>query len=572
LIDTAIAAINDIAASEGYATDNQLFMATQSAVGTFSLWLTSNEGTTWDRILCNSPVATVVFNSVQLVPGYPTVPMVFVAYKGATLILRSHDGGTTFLSLLLAKAAITAWKVTGPTTVYTGHAGGAVWWTTDLATWTKPEESEITGTVTDIELGSDILVGDDAGKVYLSTDEGLTVERVGTNDVATAATANTHVAFDVDYDTNNMLYAGADATGVYRFEFGTSTLWQLISDAGVAVSGLVSADDGTLYASNSTANGGVARSVDSTRAIALGGPSFEAMVSGLPTGATLEGLEVVPGSNILFAIDTANVGLLIFTDTLTGRVTTLAPADGTTSGYIMEAGYYYGKARVMLSWQGMTGATWYEFEVALDEDFGTVLSATQMGYDTVCTTQGNIVEVYLPLGETFYWRARATSLLYSQWSETWSFTTPLGPGAARPILESPSSGQQDVALRPVLEWSGLIDATHYELVVAEDCDWNNLVVDKTGTLALGDVQIFVITADLDYGTSYCWKVVAQSRDAEGNVITESPSSDIGTFTTIAEPVDAVPAPTPFWVWVVIAIGAVLAVFVIVLIMRTRKPV
>jgi len=297
-------------------------------------------------------------------------------------------------------------------------------------------------------------------------------------------------------------------------------------------------------------------------------------------------LEVVPGSNIVFAVgwddDDGEMTVWVFEDTISGPVTLALPVCGTTSGYIMEAGFWYGNARVMLSWEDLSPGDVYEVQVALDEDFTTILDPQAIGLpeaDVWCDdgdeygfTEGNVVDAYLALGTTFYWRVRVVCPLWSQWSETCSFTTPLGPGAARPILESPSSGQQDVALTPVLEWSGLIDATHYELVVAEDCDWNNLVVDKTGTVALGDVQVFVITVDLDYGTSYCWKVVAQSRDAEGNVITESPSSDIGTFTTIAEPVDAVAAPTPYWVWVVIAIGAVLAVFVIVLIVRTRKPV
>ena len=67
------------------------------------------------------------------------------------------------------------------------------------------------------------------------------------------------------------------------------------------------------------------------------------------------------------------------------------------------------------------------------------------------------------------------------------------------------------------------------------------------------------------------RVRALILDDAGNVVTESPWSDTGCFTTFTEVVDEV-APTPWWVWVVIAIGAVLAVAVIVLIMRTRRPV
>lgn len=577
LIDTVITTISDIAASDTYLTDKQLFMATNNGSTSFSLWLTSDEGLHWDRILCNSP-AGVPFNSVQLVPGY-----VFVAMKGMTYILRSHDGGTTFLSLLFAKTAITAWKVTGPTTVYTGHALGAVWWTTDFATWADPDESDITGTVTSIVVGpaGAILVGDSNGKVYICYDESIAFEfeRVGPGAVETG-NPNMYVAFDADYYTNDTIYTGSAGSAIYRFVIDDSTVWDQISPATptIDVSGLVVMDDGTLYASGATANASVHRSVNPTKLIAEGGPDFEQVdVTGLVAiapNATLGLLRVVPGSNsnTLFAVKTAPDPdqLLTFTDTLTGKVTLATPTDGTTSGDILEN---KGLARVVISWQGKTGAMSYEYQVALDEAMLTVIAGASS------YTAGQVKDVELWLGTTYYWRVRVGaagstvgSPLLSQWSETWSFNTPLGPGAARPILESPEAGQEGVELRPVLEWSGLIDATNYELMVAEDCDWNDLVVDKTGAAALGTETVYAITTDLEYLTDYCWKAKALTLDAEGTVVTESPWSDIGTFTTIAEPTAAEAAPTPAWVWVVIAISAILLVAVIVLIVRTRRAV
>jgi hypothetical protein len=92
------------------------------------------------------------------------------------------------------------------------------------------------------------------------------------------------------------------------------------------------------------------------------------------------------------------------------------------------------------------------------------------------------------------------------------------------------------------------------------------VVTKTGTAALGTDTVYAITTDLEYGTDYCWKVRALSETSE------SPWSDIGTFTTIAESTPAEAAPTPAWVWVVIAISAILLIAVLVLIIRTRRAV
>jgi hypothetical protein len=279
-------------------------------------------------------------------------------------------------------------------------------------------------------------------------------------------------------------------------------------------------------------------------------------------------LEVVAGSNIVFAVgpdadddDDDYLAIWVFEDTISGQVTLVSPACGTTSGYIMEAGYWYGKARVMLAWEDMVPAEEYQFQVALDEDFGTMIDPEVMiGAGADSYTEGTMVEVYLPLGTTFYWRVRAYWPLFSQWSETCSVITPLGPGAARPILESPSAGQEGVDLNPTLEWTGLIDATSYELEIAEDCDWNNVVeITTTDT-------IYVVVTDLDYDTTYCWKVRALSET------TESPWSDVGTFYTMTTPPPEEAPVTPLWVWVVIGLGAVLAVAVIVLIMRTRKPV
>jgi len=566
LIGTVITTINDIAASETYATDGQLFMATQNSGPTsYSLWLTTDEGTTWERILCNSPAAAVGFDSVQLAAG----GYVFAAWTAAGIVLRSHDGGTTFLSLLYAKAPMTAWKVTGPTTIYTGHADGSLWWTTDFATWDQPEESEITGAVTDIEVDTDILVGDDDGKVYLSTDAGLTVEQVGTGTVATAG-ANTHVAFDVEYDANNILYAGGDATGIYRFNFETSTTWVEIADE-VVVSGLVAADDGTLYASDYDAGWGVARSVNPTREMAVDGPDFEWLDDdlGLATDALLCGLEVVPGSNILFAIDDEHGEVLIFTDTLTGVVTLALPACGSSAGDIIEG---MAQARVVLAWDTLTGATEYELQVALDEDFGTLVTLTD------ATPAGTVIDEMLWLGTEFFWRVRVLYPLWSQWSETCTFITPLGPGAERPTLLSPTSGAglcaTDVPLRPVFQWTGLVDATNYEFQVATNAEFTAVVsgLDKTGTSALGPQTAYTSTVSLSEGTNYFWRVRALILDSEGAVVTESPWSDTGCFTALAEAAPADVAPTPAWVWAVIAIGAILAVAMIVLIMRTRKPV
>lgn len=578
LTDAVITEINDVVPSPGYAADGTLFMVTYDAVMTVnSLWQTTDGGITWERVFCSTLTnikgepAECLFDMVRLTSDGGT----FVAQSDSKEIRLSADDTATW-SRIVAQEPITALAVASLDTLYTGDTAGNLWMTTNGAiTWDKPDESDITGEITSIALGPEgaILVGaleGTEGSVYICRDKSVAYEfeRVGPGAVDTF-TNKMYVAFDADYDVIATIYAGSAGSDIDRFVIDVSTTWKNIH-TGIDVAGLVATDDGTLYAADATAAGltagGVARSVNPS-SIIPGEPTFEMMgvLALLPATATLEVLRVAPG-NILFAVNTATDPdqLLTYTDTLTGKVIPATPTDGTTSGDILEN---QGLARVVLSWQGKIGASSYQYQVALDPAMLTVIDGAS-GY-----TAGQVVDVELWLDTTYYWRARVGkegstvgAPLLSQWSETWSFNTPLGPGAARPILENPEHGQQDVALRPVLEWSGLIDTINYELMVAEDCDWGNLAVDKTGAAALGTETVYAITADLEYGTDYCWKVKALSATSE------SPWSDIGTFTTIAEPTAAEAAPTPAWVWVVIAISAILLIAVLVLIIRTRRAV
>ncbi|MBA7653602.1 hypothetical protein ES703_61458 [subsurface metagenome] len=575
LIDTIISVINDVAVSPGYDVDGMLYMVTGNASSLYnSLWKTTVGRTTWDRVLLwmlASPESR--FDMAALPEAFPTDLSVFVAQSGTTMILRSDLAGAFWLKTIVAREAITAMAVVDANTLYTGDASGNVWRTTNAGTrWYKPDESDITGTVTSIVVGpaGAILVGDSDGKVYICYDESVAYEFERVGPVTGPGGTVTLVALDADYAENGIIYAGSPISNIYRFVIDESTVWDQISPATptIDVSGLVVMEDGTLYASDLTADAGVWRSVNPTELIEEGGPDFEMMTSYLSVDASLSLLRVVPGSNILFAVNTepGPDQLLIFPDTLTGKPSLALPEDESTTGVILEAGDQYGMARVTLVWERMTGALNYTYQVAYDDEFKSIVASDSIA--------GTVDDVILNPGETYYWRARVGAAgswvgapLLSQWSETWSFTTSLGPGAARPILESPEAGQEGVALQPVLEWSGLIDATNYELMVAEDCDWTDLVVDKTGGLALGAVTTYAVPSGVfDYDTSYCWKVRALSET------TVSPWSDTGSFTAMEEPTAAEAAPTPAWVWVVIAISAILLIAVIVLIVRTRRAV
>jgi hypothetical protein len=126
-------------------------------------------------------------------------------------------------------------------------------------------------------------------------------------------------------------------------------------------------------------------------------------------------------------------------------------------------------------------------------------------------------------------------------------------------------------------WTGVGGATSYSFVLSENSD-------LSGALASEELSgtAYTYTGMLDYATPYFWQVTAWKDGSELS------TSDVGAFTTAGEPEPAPepppppgPAPeivippaeqiTPNWIIAVIAIGAALAVLVIVLIVRTRRP-
>jgi hypothetical protein len=557
LIDTVIDEITDLAPSPTFATDGTLYLITTAIDDDVaSLWKTTDQGATLERVYCSTLTdlmghATMNFDMIKLANNGGVV----VAEKGTVQIQVSTDAGVTWPKRVIAQEPMTALTVVDLSVMYTGDTNGNVWQTTNGAViWTKPSESDITGEVTSIAVGSDgaILAGDDNGTAYICDDKSVaySFERVGPG---AAGTGDTWVAFDTAYDTNDTIYAAcAGSDAIYRFVTG-ATNWKTIYD-GIAITGLVAAEDGTLYASEGSAGKGVARSVNPTSVEP--DPGFDWVNEDLAATATLALLRVVPGgSNTLFAFDTTNGKLLTLTDTLTGKLTLVSPADESIAGEIPEGSTM---ASVVLSWEGIDEAEAYAYKVAIDPGFDTIFAS-------VMDVTGNVGIETLPSGTTFYWKARVTDPFPSQWSDTQSFTTPLGHELAKPYPNAPEYGDTGVSLQPVLQWTGLAKATSYELQLAEDSDFTDLKVDKTGASALGDVTAFTITSDLDLDTTYYWRVRAMSATGA-----ESPWSDTSSFTTLLEEEEVGAEATPVWVWVVIAIAAVLLIAVIVLIVRTRR--
>jgi hypothetical protein len=304
----------------------------------------------------------------------------------------------------------------------------------------------------------------------------------------------------------------------------------------------------------------------------------------LPTGAELENLTYLPGSNVLYAIAsgcTASTSyphgfqLLGISDTFAITPTLTAPEEGATVG-----------TTVTLSWEAIpapSGTTvTYTYEVSYDTAYANDFVAPTN------TTGTSVVVTGLTAGRTWYWRMYVDdgNPLKTRYAKG-SFIVRLSSAQLSLDLGSPAPGATGVSLRPNFQWSPVAGATGYRLEIADNADFAN------ATSMLLATNVWSVAADLDYSTVYYWRVKAISGD------TESAWAN-AVFTTMAEPAPPAPQPTitvppqptpqvtvtvepaptpppaaavtPAWIYAIIAVGAVLVIAVIVLIVRTRRVV
>jgi hypothetical protein len=337
-------------------------------------------------------------------------------------------------------------------------------------------------------------------------------------------------------------------------------------------------------------SGGLLRSTNPTADLdSTHPPYFERTTKGL-TGVNnvdgLRGIDLDPANHLAPTLFFAVSGLGVdyyeqigfFTDILNVGVTPAVPDNNATGVGLLPEGYVYPEVHIL--WQEMSGATSYQYQVAVDPDFKTIVAS---GF----TESLGAPPLQLDPNMTYYWRIRVANSgsilgapLISPWSETWKFKTAIGASEARPVLQAPWPGEPDVPLSPTFEWSGIEWAEVYEYELASDPTTTTGGYFSTPLVSLVGANALVSTAwkadvTLDYNTRYYWHVKAIGVD------TDTPWSDVGTFTTMGVPPET-PSPqppvvippaeqiTPAWIWAVVIIGAILVIAVIVLIVTTRR--
>jgi hypothetical protein len=371
-------------------------------------------------------------------------------------------------------------------------------------------------------LGEDEVIVSADGYVAWSTDGNSSWDKVNTPLSDTGATQVTASGLaDGDF-----IYASTDNTGggtllVERWEIGQSgTSWK---DLKAPVSGNgtfgIALAEGVLYvlAHDSLAGGSyLIRTLDATTSEPSAGMWANVKSAGEQFNLAPQALKVSTGSVKLWAADSQaglSKPLFTFTDELaTLGPTITSPADGAVVQVNPVSG---GTFTVALSWSRLSKSTIYDYQVSLDSGFVEKVIDTSTS-STTSSTPAAVINVgggTLMPGTTYFWRIRTNQSgpIRSPWSETRSFTVGELPEVGPPVvIEQPPA--------PIIE------------------------VPPAPEITLQPPEI-VLPAP-------------------------TPAPEI----VLPAPVEAAPAIPSWAIYAIIIIGAVLVIALIVLIMRTRRPV
>jgi hypothetical protein len=549
-ISTPISTIVDFAPSPVDSQSNTIFMITIGLE--CSLWRSTDDGSTWERVLSGYSSGVDSLALVSLPPQYGIdCQTVFAAGEsnGNPSIWESKDNGQTFRCRGTRDPAtgtafsIDVWTVIDENTLYIGSFNGSqgIIHRTTNSGFTYSEGAPAGNDsfysiafLPDDEKGGTILAGNTDGWVYLSSDNGTSFQPLPVDAALPPIDGSVSVAFDPEFNTNHTVYAASDNvdSGIYRFIIGRSEEWESIDDTlpvGAKINRLAVSGSGILYAANSKADGGVERSLNAKSA---SGSTFETVTLGLSDGAALSGLW--QSDRRLWAIDDINLRLMTYFDTLVSPPINVSPENGISAiGSLVD----HTIRNITIDWETIEGATSYEWQCKPDTDFSSIPAGFE---DTTSASSARLPA--LEPATTYYWRVRASAPVLGPWSPKWSFTTSMDTEGVSLKPETPSAGAAGVSVKPVFQWSAVLGAEAYELLVSSDTDFNHPAIVRINEFAL-KTNAWECDVSLNYDTTYYWKVRATTAS------TSSAWSSAGVFTTESAPVtdDApstvTPAPT-----------------------------
>jgi photosystem II stability/assembly factor-like uncharacterized protein len=587
IIDTEII-IADVAISPD---GESLFVTTYSLYGPEGVWRSTSDplGRYWHRVLTMDTATDVVI--LRLSPNYSDDGTIYAAEVGGNLMAVSFSGGGAWNWRKASSGELVDMVVEDEDTAYIALADGIIKKSTQGGHVWKSQGDTSISEINMLALAGaeNIFIGSKDSRVAYSTDGGASFTLI--DDVIGNGTGDVQVAADASFAENGTIYAATNIAdeGIWRWTIGVSNDWEQIDESitelgdGQQIAGLVVGDEGTLYALRLEPDGGVIRSLNPTEADPED-VEFDLINRELPAGAAFDPTLLFPtlpylklagdiSENQLWTIDTANGIIYRFRDTLS-KVDPIPAAPQAGDIIIIDSGGHIDS--LTLQWEEVAGAREYKVIIYRDAEATQELwSGTTTGLAIDAVKNNNPATLYS--GITYYWRVRAIEPIESPWSAVYSFASPLGIEEWSPLSTndgvSPLPGANEVSIRPAFSWSSSIEATGYEFVLALDSGFTEAVAIFSGADALSSTA-WNCNIDLEYSTSYFWKVRAVSEDSYSEW-------GINSFTTEAAPEEVLP-PEPSTVeiepaskvpsyitWLAIGIGAILVAALLVFIVRTR---
>jgi photosystem II stability/assembly factor-like uncharacterized protein len=534
-IDTAITTMLDLAISPNYNLDKTFFLVTHS--GASSLWRTLDGGTTWERVLTSGSAGIDAINKVILPPQYGTAGFKVITaglLNGQPAVWESTNNGQDFKGRPTHSPAtgaafnIDTWAMPDDNTLFIGSYDGVhglIYRTNNSGFFYQGPVAVGNNPLTSIALSPDyaadgvILAGNGNGGVFISNDRGTSFQPLPASGTAPLPAGDVNVAFSADFSTSHIVFAASQISGggIFRFNTVENQGWENIGGSlpgGATLGQIRCSGDGILYVVDSHTGNGVERCLNPGNE----SPDFEQLNTGFNTGAVLSGLQ--QNGRRLWTIDGFNCKVMTYEDTLTLAAAPSAPKNMATS--IGNAVNHVIK-NVTLDWDPLTGATSYEWQCCASADFSVIPN----GFNG--TTSGSSVQLPpLDPATTYYWRVRAKTPALGPWSVKWSFTTCLDSEIIALKPESPAAGEKAAPLKPVFQWTAVVGATSYDLLVAGNIDFIRPVIVKVDDFAL-PTNVWQCDVTLDANTTYYWKVRATARS------TSTAWSSTGVFTTAPPP-------------------------------------
>ncbi|RJQ37837.1 MAG: hypothetical protein C4555_05840 [Dehalococcoidia bacterium] len=577
--------------------------------GDLEVWIapgTQPTSTSWYKVLTIVKTGSTTNNTalMALNPDWATTPAVYVVDNtatGASTIYVSKNGGATWttrtgpgtgkiIALLVTDANTIYADVS--TKVYKSTNSGAVW--EDGVTGSSSANNMIVAPNGELIMGR-------SGGIYTSTNQGAT--NWSSNSLGLTSGVNYWVAVDADYANNRTYFVAGDDGSVWR-RASADPAWVNISPAAPVLHAYpeIVFGDGVLYVLTTD---GVLRNLDylnQNPASASG--AWEKMDAGttvqfsnnIDFEGALRNLGVYGGNTL--KVSTPLDDTFSYRDFLANTKPTLtAPADGFEVSIDPNTGL---GLPVNFEWETMgTGnGVPNSFQIEWKEVGGTTTQTTAFGVADIgapAINSASIGGLTLRANTTYEWRLRVRNTLSgdavrSVWSDWRSVKVLSGTQVvqtqAGPVLLSPAGGA-NTGLRPGFSWAPVPNATAYEFILATDAGLTQTVANTPVTV---NSPAFQVTSDLAAGT-YFWAVKAtaptegiQSIGSFSAAVSVTPGSDQPDIVvqppevTVNVPPIVIPEQTQApvidtaLVWVVIAIGAILVIAVIVLIVRTRRPV